>query len=252
MDDRLFTDPPAIIGHRGYGKNAEGRPPENTVASMRAAAEAGVDWIEFDVRRTAEDELVVLHDPGAADGTLVIEHTAAELGELGIITLDEALAAIPTTVGADIEVKPSAEDALAAPDRTTAALLCPYLTRERDNRPLFVTSFDPTSLLWVRDQVPGVPLGYITWLSYPFDMAVAAAKHLGARALMAHTASYDPPRLASRRKPEQVVDIAHKAGLELGVWAPPPEELERYVAAGVDAITVDDIPASLNILRDGA
>lgn len=250
MDDRLFSDPPAVIGHRGFGKNAEGRPQENTVASLHAAAEAGVDWIEFDVRRTSDDQLVVLHDPAADDGTLVVEHTAAQLAELGIITLEDALATIPVTIGADIEVKPSAEDALVAPDDTTAALLCPHLARERGNRPLLVTSFDPTSLLQVREQVPDVPLGYITWLSFPFDMAVASAKHLGVQALMVHTASYDPPKLPGRRQPEDVIDIAHKAGLELGVWAPPPEELERYVAAGVDAITVDDIPASLDVLRD--
>ena len=38
---------------------------------MTAAVEAGIDWIEFDVRRTADDRLVVLHDPAAGDGTLI-------------------------------------------------------------------------------------------------------------------------------------------------------------------------------------
>lgn len=249
MDNRLFRERPAVIGHRGFGKNAEGRPTENTVESLRAAAEAGVDWIEIDARRTADDALVVLHDPAWSDGTLVVEHTAAELGALGIITLDEALEAVPLTVGLDIEVKPSAEDVRVPAERTTAALLCPVLEREREGRPLLVTSFDPVSLTTVRERVPGVPLGYITWMTYPLDMAVATAHHLGARALMAHTTTYDPPTLPSRRDPADVVALAHECGLELGVWSPAPEDLDRYVAAGVDAITVDDIPGALAVLR---
>lgn len=249
MHNRVFTDPPAVIGHRGFGKNAEGRPRENTAESFRAAAEAGVDWIEIDVRRTGDDQLVVLHDPAWEDGTLVVERTAAELAPLGILTLDEALDAIPSTVGLDIEVKPSAEDALVASGRTPAALLCPTLERERDRRPLLVSSFDPASLTLVRERVPEVPLGYITWLAYPLDMAVATARHLDVQMVMAHTAAYDEPKLAGRRTPGEVIEIAHKAGLELGVWSPDPEDLDRYLAAGVDAITVDDIPGALAARR---
>lgn len=249
MDNRLFHQRPAVIGHRGFGKNAEGRPTENTVESLRAAAEAGVDWIEIDARRTADDELVVLHDPAWSDGTLVVEHTAAELGALGIITLDEAIEAVPVTVGLDIEVKPSAEDALVHPDRTPAALLSPVLARERDRRPLLATSFDPVSLTTIRERVPGLPLGYISWIAYPLDMAVASAHHLGARVLMAHTTTFDPATMSSRRDPADVIAIARECGLELGVWSPAPEDLDPYLAAGVDAITVDDIPGALAVLR---
>lgn len=252
MHNRVFSDPPAIIGHRGFGRNAEGRPRENTVESIRTAVEAGVDWIEIDVRRTVDDELVLLHDPAWPDGTLVAEKTAAELGPIGIATLDEALAALPATVGVDIEIKPSAEDALVSLDRSPAALLCPVLEREHGARPLLVSSFDPVSIGVIRDRVPQVPLGYITWLNFPFDIAVAAAKHLDAQLLMAHTGTYQPPQLNSRRHPEDIIEMAHKAGLELGVWSPKPATLDRFVAAGVDAITVDDVPGSVAALRDDA
>jgi len=47
-----------IIGHRG----AAGHEPENTLRSFRKAIEIGVDWIELDVRRTADGQLVVIHD----------------------------------------------------------------------------------------------------------------------------------------------------------------------------------------------
>jgi glycerophosphoryl diester phosphodiesterase len=48
-----------IIGHRG----AAGLAPENTRASFKAAINAGVDWIEFDVRTTRDGQVVISHDP---------------------------------------------------------------------------------------------------------------------------------------------------------------------------------------------
>lgn len=46
------------IGHRG----AAGYAPENTPASFARALELGVDMIEFDIRRCATGEVVVVHD----------------------------------------------------------------------------------------------------------------------------------------------------------------------------------------------
>jgi glycerophosphoryl diester phosphodiesterase len=48
-----------LQGHRG----ARGLAPENTIPGVRAALEIGVDTIELDVRLTADDQLVVHHDP---------------------------------------------------------------------------------------------------------------------------------------------------------------------------------------------
>jgi glycerophosphoryl diester phosphodiesterase len=48
-----------LIGHRG----AAGLAPENTRASFKAAINAGVDWIEFDVRSTKDGRIVLSHDP---------------------------------------------------------------------------------------------------------------------------------------------------------------------------------------------
>lgn len=47
-----------IIGHRG----AAGIAPENSLASMQAGIDDGSDIIEFDVRLTADDVPVVIHD----------------------------------------------------------------------------------------------------------------------------------------------------------------------------------------------
>jgi len=56
------SDPPRlpeIVCHRGACRIA----PENTIASARAAWEGGFDYVELDVRETADGHLVVHHDP---------------------------------------------------------------------------------------------------------------------------------------------------------------------------------------------
>jgi glycerophosphoryl diester phosphodiesterase len=46
------------VGHRG----AAGHAPENTLAAIDAGIACGVDFVEIDLRRTADGELVALHD----------------------------------------------------------------------------------------------------------------------------------------------------------------------------------------------
>jgi glycerophosphoryl diester phosphodiesterase len=53
-----LTTRPLIIAHRGFS----GRYPENTLASVRAAIQLGVDFVEIDVQETADGELIVFHD----------------------------------------------------------------------------------------------------------------------------------------------------------------------------------------------
>ncbi|QIJ62066.1 glycerophosphodiester phosphodiesterase family protein [Streptomyces sp. JB150] len=49
---------PVVIAHRG----ASGHAPENTLAAVDKAAELGIEWVENDVQRTRDGELVVIHD----------------------------------------------------------------------------------------------------------------------------------------------------------------------------------------------
>src|SRR3989344_3039153 len=48
-----------ICGHRG----AMAVEPENTLRSFRAAIDAGVEWIEFDIQLSMDKVLIVIHDP---------------------------------------------------------------------------------------------------------------------------------------------------------------------------------------------
>src|SRR5882724_5773943 len=50
---------PPVIGHRGAAAHA----PENTLAGLRVAKQLGCNWVEFDVRLTADGAPVLCHDP---------------------------------------------------------------------------------------------------------------------------------------------------------------------------------------------
>ncbi|MGY0066650.1 glycerophosphodiester phosphodiesterase [Streptomyces sp. QTS137] len=60
---------PLVVAHRG----ASGYAPENTLPAVDRAAGLGVDWVENDVQRTRDGELVVLHDDSLARTTDVEE-----------------------------------------------------------------------------------------------------------------------------------------------------------------------------------
>jgi glycerophosphoryl diester phosphodiesterase len=67
-----------IGGHRGAPDVA----PENTIAGFQAAFEAGVEYVEMDVRRTRDGHLVVIHDPR-------VERTTDGRGRVSQLTLEE-------------------------------------------------------------------------------------------------------------------------------------------------------------------
>ncbi|MFD0168886.1 glycerophosphodiester phosphodiesterase [Streptomyces decoyicus] len=56
---------PVTVAHRGASSYA----PENTLASIDAAERLGFEWVENDVQRTKDGELVILHDNSLARTT---------------------------------------------------------------------------------------------------------------------------------------------------------------------------------------
>ncbi|NOZ85767.1 MAG: glycerophosphodiester phosphodiesterase family protein [Deltaproteobacteria bacterium] len=68
-----------VAAHRGYHT---GSFPENSLAAFRAAAELGVDLIEVDVRHTADDHLVLMHNSS-------VDATTDGTGEVSDLTLEE-------------------------------------------------------------------------------------------------------------------------------------------------------------------
>jgi glycerophosphoryl diester phosphodiesterase len=124
-------DLPLVVGHRGAAAYA----PENTLASFREARKRGAPWVEFDVKLTSDDRLVLMHD-ASLKRTTGIEAMVAETSYEAIRKLDAGLWFGPSFrdqrvpdfeetiallkeegLGANIEIKPcpgrEAETALA-------------------------------------------------------------------------------------------------------------------------------------------
>ena len=254
----IFETKPAIVGHRGFGAGERAGYRENTLESYLAAVAHGLSWIELDVRRSLDGQLVIWHNPVTADGEFVAGRTADELAGSGILRLEDVMAALPPGVAVNIDVKTIIEDALDPPHRRTGALVAEALGRYAGQRRLFVSSFDPSLLIYLKerkDTLPGVPLGLITWLNFPVWHAIPAAANLGLDAVCLHTGTFGlrpkiqrPPELSI----ETVIGLAHQAGLEVLAWSPTPQMAVRLASAGADALTVDDIPGVLAALAGEA
>jgi glycerophosphoryl diester phosphodiesterase len=250
----IFRAKPTVIGHRGFGAGKPSGHPENTVESYLAAVEQGLSWIELDVQRSLDDQLVIRHDPVTADGDFIVTRTADELTTSGVLLLEDAMAALPTHVAVNVDVKTIIEDAVDPPHRRTAALITDALRRHGERRQLFVSSFDTALLMYLKDRkhtLPEVPLGLITWLNFPTWHGIPAAANLGLDAICLHTGTLGLHR--ERPRPmdhtvERAIDVAHQAGIEVLVWVPSPEEAVKLAAAGADALCVNDVPGVLTAL----
>jgi len=141
---------PLISAHRGGSETA----PPGTSAAYRGALAAGADYLEFDVRITADGELVAFHDARLRPGPPVAAASYAELCRAagyevpttsGIL---ELLAGQPGTRrgGAHIDLK----DPAAGPQVVAQAL-----ARLEPDR-VVVTSRDPATVRAVKSRYPEV------------------------------------------------------------------------------------------------
>jgi glycerophosphoryl diester phosphodiesterase len=240
----LFGPGQILCGHRGSGRGVVEGQRENTLGSFWAAVEAGIPWVEVDSRATADGVLVARHDPVAPDGRWVAELTGAETDALGIMRLADLLEDLPPEIGVDVDIKTAIEDALRPRERTTAALTAALVEPYAGGRPLLLSGFDASSLLIVRERLPDVPVGLLTWARFPLRKAIPAAVHLGAAVVAPHATSFPEPGdgQALERPAEHSVDVAHRAGLEVLGWGGSHERAAELFAAGVDCVCVDDAP----------
>ena len=227
---RVFDDVPVLCGHRGSGRGTVGGQRENTLGSFRAAVAAGIRWVEVDVRAASGGALVASHDPIAP----------APAADTGLMLIEELLEELPPDIGVNLEIKTELADAQRPREKTTAALTADLASRA-GQRPLLLTSFDPSAPLIVRERAPRIPVGLLTWIRYPLRKAVPAAVHLGMDVVAPHVQSLqlDPAEL------QAAIRVAHEAGLQVVGWCPDREQAEKLVAARVDCLIVDDVPAAL-------
>jgi len=211
------------IGHRG----ARAYAPENTIASFRKALEIGVDAVELDVRKTKDDQLVVIHDADAkrtTDGAgLVGDLTLKEIkgfsaeGGEKIPTLGEALDFLDKKVKVFIELK----------EVGVEGQVLSMVHGKGVEKNVVIVSFLEDALRKVRELDEDVETGLIyAKHKNPLKAALELkANYLVAFYRFVHTAN---------------VEKAHENGLKVVVWTiNTPAEAEQYAMKGVDGITSD-------------
>lgn len=207
------------VGHRGAAALA----PENTLASLRAAVELGVDYVEFDVLE--------------GDDELVLSHSLHELsGERA--TLDDALAYLAESgVGAHVDLKQRGLEERVADAVRRHGLL------ERS----LVSSLDHAALRDLRLHEPRLRLG----LSYPEDRYGLARRRAAAPAIAVGLAALKRalPRLLARRLARAG---ASAAVLHHAVVTPAAIERCHSVGAAVWAWTVNDVEVARRLELWGA
>lgn len=95
-----------VSAHRGGAGDV--RAAQNTLAAFEAAIAAGCDYVEFDVRVTADGTPVIFHDPEVDDGTVrraIAGHRADELTDARLLLLDDVLDLIAGRVNAHVDLK---------------------------------------------------------------------------------------------------------------------------------------------------
>jgi glycerophosphoryl diester phosphodiesterase len=97
---------PIMVAHRGLHDKHE----ENSLGAFKAAWAEGIEWCECDVHFSSDGVAVVIHDDTVdrtTTGTgFVANLNAKQLKKMGVATLDEVLAAMPTTGALLVEYKP--------------------------------------------------------------------------------------------------------------------------------------------------
>jgi glycerophosphoryl diester phosphodiesterase len=251
--------PLQVHGHRG----ARARMPENTIPAFEYAIGVGVDVLELDLAVTKDNVLVVSHDPilhaplckGPSEKAVIHELTLAQVKEWDcgsvqnprfpeqavipgtrIPTFDEVLDLAPR---GKFEFNVETKSFVAHPEYTPtpavfAKLLVDAIRKHKLEKRVIIQSFDFRTLLAARKIAPEIRLSAL-YEQGPKDFVTLS--HEAAKAEIVSPEH----RLVTT---EQVI-AAHAKGLQVVPWtANTPEDWDRLIRAGVDAIISDD-PAAL-------
>jgi glycerophosphoryl diester phosphodiesterase len=251
-----------IHGHRG----ARAVLPENTIPAFEYSIAEGVDVVELDLAVTKDNVLVISHDPFVnpvlckdAPAKLAIrELTLEELQRFDCGALKNPLypkqqpvpgTAIPTLgevfalsnrgkFDFSIETKIFAKQPQLTPSpEEFAKLVFEIVTRHKLEDRVIVQSFDFRTLHAMKKLAPRMRLSAL-YEGQPKSFA-GIAKEAGADIV---SPQY---KLVTKKQ----VEAAHRAGLQVVPWtANTPEEWQRLIDCGVDAIITDD-PAELIAFR---
>jgi glycerophosphoryl diester phosphodiesterase len=224
-----------VVAHRGHSSVA----PENTIAAIERAVAAGVRAVEFDVRRTADGAIVLMHDK-------TVERTTDGSGAVADLNLGElerldagswkspefAGERVPTLRAALEHLRESKAYAVVEiKDRLIGTAVAREIAESGMGASATVISFDDRDLSETRAAMADLPTGLLTSDVTSADLLAARARACGARIV----------DVAFRALSGEVVGSLRAAGMDVWAWTVnEPESIRTLAAWGVTAVTTDD------------
>lgn len=218
---------PLLIGHRGV----RGSLPENSLRAFRAALEAGLDGIEFDVQRSKDGVLLVYHDFKLPSGAAVsaLEFKTLQALDENIPSLEalfELAKGYPDTLlNLEMKVKGWRSRGL---EREVAWLVCASGLAKR----VLISSFSPLALAKLRLIAPHLRTALLFAPEQPWWLRSGwAAAPLHVDAIHPHESQLTKGLLARARR----------RGLIVNTWTVNDSgRVQELLALGVDGIIADD------------
>jgi glycerophosphoryl diester phosphodiesterase len=212
---------PLVIAHRGDSSRAL----ENSLEAIRLAMSIPVDMIEFDIRKSRDSVLYMMHDERTGrtcQTDISIEKSLSDdiakvrlrNGET-VPTLDDVLGLVAGKVGLNIEVKSEGAGEL------TAARLAASGYRGD----ILVSSFKEAEVLAVRGVAPQIAVAGIFDVFAPSEVKAYRTK------------KYTVISLNRKTVTRELVALLHERGIEVYVWTVDDEpEMRKLIEWGVDGI----------------
>jgi len=219
--------------------------PENSLAAFERAAALGCDFVELDVRRTADGRLAVCHDPEAG-GRRLADVSLAEARRLAagqggeIPALEDALAVLSGRLMVNIEIK--------EPGFESEVLTAAESALPKDG--YIISSFELSVLQAVAAAAPAVRRGWIVgdrparWWQ---RSRIRRALPLLAAAIL------DPPAFLIPHHTlvdAALAELCRRQGLELIPWTVnDPADMSRLAGLGIWGLVTDRPADALSLLR---
>ncbi len=238
---------PVVLGHRGDKLFA----PENTLSSFRQAADKGADGVEFDVKLTADGQVIILHDQTVdrtTNGTGNVAHLPlSALRELDasiqfpgqfpgekIPTLIEVFEALGQRVYMNIHLTNHA-----TPFDALVSRVVDLVRKHGLEKKVFFSSFLPHNLSRARHLMPEVPCGLLTMKGKLGYLGRTFGWRNGMDALNPVFWDVTP----------SLVDRVHAAGKRIYAWpVTNAADIKSMIGFGVDGIITDDPALVLSLL----
>jgi myo-inositol-1(or 4)-monophosphatase/deoxyribonuclease-2 len=214
----------------GHGDDRPGNE-MNTLVSFDVVRVSGADGIECDVRRTADDVAVVIHDHELPDGRQV---SATQWRDLppGIPRLDEALDRCHGLL-VNIEIKNFLRDPSFDPTERITELILDLLAERNERDTTIISCFGFGSLDLVRARAPHLPTAVLCLSRRPVGELLDEVVEHGHAIVHPYDTMVDGV----------FMEAAHQRSLRVNVWVGQrlgDERLEQLINLGVDGLITDE------------